>query len=292
MAVRSAEHPQHGEAGQQAQGVARQGEVEEGPDRRFRLFLPSETRLEDDQVQQDHRQNEHAQRAQRRGHIGDQPHLLGRSQVHGEVEGPGQHQEQLARIGGLILVALVRIARQLASRRQGAQRGGHRLQGHLPHGGPRRTQIQHIEDQQKHSGGDETHGQGDQRIQRIVDQTPASRKPGVMRQPEQHRQRRQQKDETPLRFRSKSERPHLHRHQQGQAEQQRAAEGSAQIADVGAVVRPGGVLRRSHAQATPPSAFGSRKGCPPQFNRLRRRRSAGPSAKRASQSQAASESAS
>ncbi|XOJ21554.1 hypothetical protein RSD66_04370 [Brevundimonas sp. S1H14] len=54
MPIRSADHPQHGEAGQQAQRVARRGEVEEGPDRRHRLFLSGETRLEDDQMQQDH----------------------------------------------------------------------------------------------------------------------------------------------------------------------------------------------------------------------------------------------
>lgn len=53
----------------------------------------------------------------------------------------------------------------------------------------------------------------------------------------------------------------LHRHQQGQAEQQGAPEGPAQIANIVSLSRSCGVLHRCHAPSTPPSCFGSRVPC-------------------------------
>ncbi|MNQ99073.1 hypothetical protein D3C85_1147950 [compost metagenome] len=85
-------------------------------------------------MQKNYGQEQDAKRPQGRCAIGDQPHFFRRRQVHGEVEGAGQHEEKLAGIGGLILVTLPRSVRELTSGHERTKRGRDGLQRDLTDG--------------------------------------------------------------------------------------------------------------------------------------------------------------
>ncbi len=211
-------------------------------------------------------QHDDAPGREARGDVGD---LLGWRNAEGQEERAGRHQEQFTAVGvGPAVILVHAFAAEQSASQHRPEAGGHGLDRDFADRiGDRGVHRDQAEEQQHEHRGAETDAIGDEGVQHIVPPLEGRLEARVKGQGGQHRHQQQHQKQEFRAIDGEAKPPHLHRHQQGQRKDDRAARSSTEPDQVAMVVAHGSgnantrdrcvLVAAMESRRTPPDLFSS-----------------------------------